>query len=428
MKFLVLALAIVPALFGAEKIKPDYSNVRGLNYIASYAPSDVAMWRNYDSDRVDKELGYMAGLGANSVRFWLAWVVYDVEREKFIAKFKDFLRLCRKHNITAMPIIWDSCFGDKRSSYDDLKDWVANPGTERVKDLSFRPQGDEYVKAVIGAAKGDPTVLLWDVMNEPSDEGVESWLEHYCKLIKSIDKEHPITIGWAQAQRNAVSADWVDVMSYHPYGIWDKNRDVWTKAVREISAKHGNKPILANEIGGPGLFMLYEDTMNYFASRKIGFYLFEAMIGSTRFNNVQGFFFPDGTVRDMEPVRMFQDLARKQGAKPEGRFVLKTGGPGYIPVLSKTSGAEVVNTIRNWDPKKVDKSTAAYYVALMRWTFISIAWGGGLKDHLKEAIARGQKVDAAEKAGDIEELRKLLTEAAVLAQKLLPEYDFIPKS
>jgi hypothetical protein len=68
-------------------VRPDYSNVRGLNYIASYAPSDVAMWRFYDGDQIDRELELVAGLGANSVRVWLAWVVYDfAPRPSFFAR------------------------------------------------------------------------------------------------------------------------------------------------------------------------------------------------------------------------------------------------------------------------------------------------------------------------------------------------------
>ena len=46
-----------------ETIRADFSNVRGLNYIASYAPSDVAMWRFYDHDQIDRELGYIKAHG-----------------------------------------------------------------------------------------------------------------------------------------------------------------------------------------------------------------------------------------------------------------------------------------------------------------------------------------------------------------------------
>ena len=80
------------------------------------------MWRLYDSERIDRKLGYIKSVGANNVRVWLAWVVYDVERDGFVAKFRDFLGLARRDGLSVMPVIWDSCFGDARATYDDPDD------------------------------------------------------------------------------------------------------------------------------------------------------------------------------------------------------------------------------------------------------------------------------------------------------------------
>ena len=312
--------AVVPPPL--EQFEPDYSNLRGLNYIASYAPSDVAMWRLYDSERIDRELGYIKSIGANNVRVWLAWVVYDVEKEGFVAKFKDFLGIARRHGLTVMPILWDSCFGDARASYEDLDDWVANPGYERVQDPAFRAQGDEYVRALIEAARGDPTVAMWDIMNEPAGEGIQDWLEHYAKLVKSLDPDRPVTIGWAHAKGNEATAAWVDVLSYHPYGIFDRTREVWTESMREISARHGGKPIIANEVGGPGFFQAYEDVIAFFAAREIGFSLFEASIGSTRFKHVQGAstfrdsFFPTAVCGTGKAWRPSCRMPARRGPRP----------------------------------------------------------------------------------------------------------------
>ena len=44
-----------------EPVAADFCSVRGLNYIASYAPSDVAMWRFYDREQIDRELGLIRG-------------------------------------------------------------------------------------------------------------------------------------------------------------------------------------------------------------------------------------------------------------------------------------------------------------------------------------------------------------------------------
>ncbi len=410
-----------PATPPWEEIRADFSNVRGLNYIASYAPSDVAMWRFYDHDQIDRELGYVKDLGANSVRVWLAWVVFDAEGKRFVDKFVDFLSLCETHRITVMPILWDSCFGDALAGYEDVADWVANPGTERVADPAFRAEGDRYVRAVVEAGRGSPSLLAWDVMNEPSGPKVNGWLEHHCGLVKSLDPAHPVTIGWAHAGGNETSAEWVDVMSYHPYGIFDKNRRVWTRTVRQIAERHGNKPILATEAGGPGFGQRYEECLRFFQQEGVGFYLFEAMVGVNRFHRIAGFVYPDGSVRESAAVHAFQDCARRQGVVAQASFREK---PGELPYL-KAGAGEVADLIRNWDAAEQTPETLAHREELLRWALISLAWGGALKEHLDEALGLKAEADAAQKAGDAQRRSAALSKLARLAARLLVEHEFV---
>ena len=406
-----------------EQTHADFSNVRGLNYIASYAPSNVAMWRFYDHDQIDRELGYIKGLGANSVRVWLAWVVFDTEGDQFVAKFADFLSLCEKHRITVMPILWDSCFGDALASYDDVKDWVANPGKDRVADPAFRAVGDRYVRALVEATRNSPSLLMWDVMNEPSGGKVNEWLEHYCRLVKSLDPKHPVTIGWAHAGSNEISAGWVDVMSYHPYGIFDKNRRVWTDAVRKIALRHGNKPILVTEAGGPGFGQRYEECLAFFENERVGFYLFEAMVGVNRFHRIAGFLFPDGSVREFEAARSFQECARRQGISIDTRHTQK---PGELPYM-KAGAVEAADLIRNWDSVQLTPENITHREGLLRWTLISLAWGGALSEHLDEALKLKAEADAARKNGNTEGVNKAFSKLASMAARLLIKHNFIGK-
>jgi hypothetical protein len=404
-----------------ETVRADFSNVRGLNYIASYAPSDVAMWRFYDHEQIDRELGYIRALGANSIRVWLAWVVYDVEGDRFIDKFKDFLALCEKHRITVMPILWDSCFGDAKASYEDVTDWVANPGTQRVADQGFRALGDRYVRAVVEAGRESPSLLMWDIMNEPSGTGVNSWLEHYCRLVKSIDPDHPVTIGWAHAGSNKISHEWVDVMSYHPYGIFDKNRDVWTKMMRKIAREHGDKPVLVTEAGGPGFGQRYEECIHYFQKEGVGFYLFEATVGVNRFRNIAGLVFPDGTARELEAVEAFQACAKRQGSQVTRSLKVSDQSLPY----SRSGAREVADLVLNWDRTELTPDNLAERRGLLRWTFISLAWGGALGDHMDEVQQLISEADTAQKEGDKQRLKETLSTLARLAATLLVQHGFI---
>jgi hypothetical protein len=404
-----------------ETIRADFGNVRGLNYIASYAPSDVAMWRFYDHDQIDRELGYVKALGANSVRVWLAWVVYDAEGDRFIQKFTDFLTLCEKHRLTVMPILWDSCFGDAKANYEDVTDWVANPGTERVADPAFRAEGDRYVRAVVEAGRSSPALLVWDVMNEPSGNNINAWLEHYAKLVKSIDAENPVTIGWAHAGSNRVSAEWVDVMSYHPYGIFDRNRQLWTDAVREIARQHGNKPVLATEAGGPGFGQRYEECLAYFEREAVGFYLFEAMVGTNRFRNIAGLIHPDGSARELDSVNALQACAKRQGIATNFTFQQSAQPIPY----SRSSAREVVDLVLNWDEEEVTSTNLVERQGLLRWIFISLAWGEALGDKLGPVQKLNAEAEAAQNDGDIETANGKWSLLAELAADLLVQHAFI---
>jgi hypothetical protein len=213
-------------------------------------------------------------------------------------------------------------------------------------------------------------------------------------------------------------------MSYHPYGIFDKNRQVWTDTVREIAGRHGDKPILANEVGGPGFGQRYEHCIQFFEREHIGFYLFEAMIGTNRFRNVTGFFYPDGTVREIEPVRAFQEYARRQGAQASATFSVRPEGPGYLQVDPK----EVAELILNWDDLELTPANYSQHESLLRWTLISLAWGGALEGHLEEAQKLKAQADEAREAGNMEAMKESMSKLAKLAARLLVEHDFIETS
>jgi hypothetical protein len=58
--------------------------------------------------------------------------VSDAKEKRFVDKSADFPSFCEKHRITMMPIRRDSCFGDALANHENVADWAAKPGTERV--------------------------------------------------------------------------------------------------------------------------------------------------------------------------------------------------------------------------------------------------------------------------------------------------------
>lgn len=364
---------------------PDFSKIRGLNYYSSWAANSIGQWRFYDAVQAEKELGYLASIGCNSVRTTLNFAVWEEEGQGFLDNLTDFLTRTANHGISVILNIWDSVGMEPSATpYDDLQKWTSTPGSSKVADPAFLPQGDAYVTAVVQAAMTTQAVVVWDIMNEADNQPV-AWTQHYLNLVKQIDPASTTTVGYFFAKSNALTADLVDVLSYHPYGVFRANVTVPTQQARDIAADHGNKPILATELGFPGGGgQRYEDVLDYITQEGVGFYLFQAMIGdnpSFSWKTSTGFFYKDGTVRDITAVRAFQSVSKAQGFPLSTFPLLKDESDPlwipYAPVPDDFGAPEAANLLVNFDQHYgVDfplvQDDLPFYQALVSWAFASL--------------------------------------------------------
>jgi hypothetical protein len=362
----------------------DAQTIRGMNYVGSWAPNPVGHWRFYDAARVELELGMMASIGVNAVRVWLSYAVWAVEGSGMAAKLTDLLDRAAARGIVVMLVVWDSVGATPSGTpYDDLAGWVANPGPAKIADPGFLPDADLYVEAVAAAAAASAAEVIWDVMNEP-DHVPLAWVLHHHVLIKDLAPASWTTVGYFFAASAAQTAALVDVISYHPYGIYRRNVSVPTQTARAIAAAHGDKPILATELGFPGGGgQRYEDVLDYVRVEGVGFFLFQAMIGDHPlfpWKHGTGFFFVDGTIRDLEGVRAFQSLAKAQGfAATDYPHVNDGTGPLWVPYAPMPSGfgapenaAFLVDFAQKYGVEQpLLQDALDFYRDLIGWTYAS---------------------------------------------------------
>ena len=201
------------------QLPTDWSAIRGVNYIPSYARGSREIWEKYDHAVVDRELGYAAGLGLNSIRVFLHFRAYRHNPEKFLASVGDFLKLCARHRLTVLPILFDSCGTDARPDAVDMTSeaayrkfladpslpqeakkrmeqvygeyalgrgksvlvpvgkttpvdifiwrwWSPSPGFGWLTEAHW-PELERYAHAVVSGFSNNPQILAWEVMNEP---------------------------------------------------------------------------------------------------------------------------------------------------------------------------------------------------------------------------------------------------------------------
>jgi hypothetical protein len=379
-----------PRGYGWENVLPDYTNIRGFNYIPAFPTLDanppdlppgltytgvtspVCIWRFWVGKDVDQQLGWLKGLGINAIRVWLSYYVWEHDERVrratggsnlFLDRFGELLALAEKHRIYVMPILWDERFAEPSATpYDDISEWARFPASQNVtvewaSDPSNPFNGDAYVRDVVAVGRESPALFMWDLMNEPATHE-EPWLRHYCDFVRAHDPnpQHPITIGYAaltpfrNARTPALDQPTLDVLSYHPYGMFRQNVQAWTalaRLMRRPPFTDREKPILVTEIGFPGNASRYDDSIAFCREMGVGAMLFQAMLGKDRFifGDSQGIVYDDGQVRYEEDARALRAWGRAQGRlyTELTDTVQKTDFAGYAPqVLPNGFGVDAV--------------------------------------------------------------------------------------
>jgi len=293
-----IGLILTAALAQAEKPLKDYSFIRGVNY---GMPADQAT--------LERDLGYAKRVNLNSTRIWLSYKAYQKDPQAFIEKLRNFIRTSNRMGFSTMPIIWNG---------NDL-----NP--ESLKP-AFHAEGDAYVKAIVGAVKDEPGLLMWDIMNEPlwndyynkatGDEKqkreaeITEFVRYYLTLVKKIDPVNATTVGYAFSTELKGTADLVDVLTFHDYTTTRAAVEDAYRTAEELAKKLG-KPVMNTETACIARANPYDMVLEIAQEHHTGWYLFNLIIQGY-WSDVHGIFYPDGTVRDPATVAAIMGFYRNR--------------------------------------------------------------------------------------------------------------------
>ena len=328
--------------------KVDYSAIRGFNYTQPDCGMDLKFWTNYNHDIVDRDMGYAERLHLNSARIFLIYDCYKENPKQFLANVKDFVRTAWNHGISTNPIV----FLGFRFAPDEppLSSMImSKPGlrplSKAIEDPSCWYLGEQYFDALYEAIGNEPGLLFWDIANEPGytdnfvtwydDEPLyqqdyqerpdmallrerqeKTWaiVRHFCKYVKAKDPEHDIGVGniYIYETEHSGTAELVDVIVFHDYFCTRRRiREMLDMAV--ALGKKYNKPVLNNEMCCLCRANPYDMSIELHNEYKIGWYLFELMIGQDMWSRVHGVVYPDGTVRDPSIVAAIYGFYRNRG-------------------------------------------------------------------------------------------------------------------
>ena len=207
-------------------------NIKGINYYPQANPWDM-FGELFSNDTISKDFKIIKDAGLNSVRIFVQYEDFgkaNANLEK-LDKLKQTLDAAENNGIGVVVTLFDF-YGDY-----SVLNWTLN---------------QRHAETIVSHLKDHNALLAWDIKNEPNldfdsrgKELVISWLSNMIDLVKSIDNQHPVTIGWSNTQSATILKDKVDLVSFHYYEDLNKLDDT----IKSLKTKIPNKPLVIQEFG-----------------------------------------------------------------------------------------------------------------------------------------------------------------------------------
>lgn len=292
----------------------------GANFVPASAVNQLEMFQadTFDPITIDKELGWAAAIGMNTMRIFLHDLLYLQDPEGFKKRLDKVLSICAKHKIRPMLVLFDSCWypfpksGKQQAPTPGIHNsfWLQSPGANALTDISQYPRLEVYVKGIIGAFKNDNRILMWDMWNEPDNVNTSSWgekgknlepankseiitrlLPDVFKWARSVSPSQPLTSGawqWWNADGWKDESKWSamdkvqfensDIISFHHYG---EPKD-FEKII--LNLQKLGRPLVCTEYMARGANSLFGNTLPIAKKYKVAAINWGLVVGKTQTN------------------------------------------------------------------------------------------------------------------------------------------------
>jgi hypothetical protein len=295
----------------------------GFNYVPSTAANTTEFWstETFDAKTIDRELGWSAGLGFNSCRVFVQYLVWKHDPAGLKRRLEEFLSLAARHRLTTTLVLFDDCaFGDPPQTEPFLgkqrepipgmilPSWTPSPGLPAVTNRSAWPDLERYIRDIVGTFRQDPRVLLWDLYNEPGNSGMGNrslpLVEATFAWARSANPSQPLTMSpWgAPAEITQRQIELSDVISFHFYGHYEGLR------TQIASYKRHLRPVINTEWMARLQGSRWETDLPLFKREAVGCYTWGLVNGRTQCQFA--WYHKRGT---SEPNVWFHDLFHRDG-------------------------------------------------------------------------------------------------------------------
>lgn len=298
----------------------------GCNFIPSTAINQLEMWQEatFDPQTIARELGWAADIGLNTVRVYLHDLAWEADAEGFKERVDRFLEITQQFSIKPLFVFFDDCWngnpkiGPQPEPVPSVHNsgWLQSPGLEVVNDPESWGRLERYVDDVVSTFSQDERILMWDLYNEPGNNGNGAKSLPLVKAVfewaREANPSQPLSVGiWFDLRElNEHLLALSDVITFHNYAPADK----LVQQIAELR-QHG-RPLICSEWMARTLGSLVETNLPIFFQENVGCINWGLVAGKT--NTIWQWGTEEGAP---EPDPWFHDLLRADGTPYREREV-----------------------------------------------------------------------------------------------------------
>ena len=262
------------------------SEIRGFNYNGSWGTSGLDIWLHHQHGTMAEEIkrGKQYFPKWNVARWWLSDEAFYRNPNKFLANLEAGLSVFDENEILVVPVLFnrwrdpDCDFGGVALEHivpgfstmsafgiQDLFEFPADSANRKLTPIESNHYN--YLNHVVSKYKDDERIFAWDLCNEPlmapySDDPENfitraelkwvTWLYNTCKLLGATA---PLFISnFANMNVMRMTEPISDILSFHPYLIYNGEPKVGAETVKEGFIKFLDGCVSLGEATGKELY------------------------------------------------------------------------------------------------------------------------------------------------------------------------------
>ncbi len=304
----------------AQTWSAEHGWLRGCNFNPSTAINQLETWQaeTFDTATINRELGWAENIGMNCMRVYLHHVAWEVDKDGFKDRMKQYLTIADKHGIKTIFVFFDDCWNAtyQAGKQPDPKPgvhnsgWVRDPGDLLHQDSTLINVLEAYVKDVLTTFKDDKRIAIWDLYNEPGNSGYGNKSLPLLKKVFQwgweVRPSQPLSTGlWSLplSDLNKFQVENSDIITYHNYEAPEKHQ-----AAIDTLKRYG-LPLVCTEYMARRNNSLFTNIMPMLKENNIGAINWGLVAGKSNTKYAWSEPIPDGS----EPPLWFHEIFRPDG-------------------------------------------------------------------------------------------------------------------